>query len=383
MYLHLETLRKALVTALFGRPFRLRRWALVLGFAVLFLLFWSLLALGRLLDSVLFPGWRRQPVSQPVFIVATPRSGTTFLQRLLSLDEARFKPLLLYEMIFAAVTWLRMIYGLAWLDRRLGRPGRRLVDAIGRLFFGNWDNRHLVRLDLPEEDEGLYIFTLVSETAYLLFPYFDELPPIGFADALPEHEADRVVGFFRASLMRLLFASGEGRTALTKSTCSLGRIRALQRAFPDARFIHLVRHPAEAIASHVSVFYPSWQVHSPEIQKVSPETRAYAELAVAWYRHMLEEAPTIPPDRYIRVMYDDLVADPGGTVERIYQHFGLTLDPPFALRLRAAVAAARGHRSRHQYSLAEYGLDETWLQDQLGAVLEAYGYRARPTERAL
>jgi hypothetical protein len=317
-----------------------------------------------------------------VFIVATPRSGTTFLQRLLSLDEARFKPLLLYEMIFAAVTWQRAIQGLAWLDRRLGQPGRRLVDMIGRFFFGDWDDRHFVRLDLPEEDEGLYIFTLVSETAYLLFPYFDELPPIGFTDALPEREADRVVGFFRTSLKRLLFANGQGRTALTKSTCSLGRIRALQRAFPDARFIHLVRHPAEAIASHVSVFYPTWALHSPEIQKVSPETRAYAELAAAWYRHMLEQAPAIPAERYIRVMYDDLVADPQATVERIYRQFGLAFDPPFKTRLEAAVAEARGYRSRHRYALAEYGLDERWLQDQLGEVLAAYGFRARATEPA-
>ncbi|MBV8521375.1 MAG: sulfotransferase, partial [Acetobacteraceae bacterium] len=100
MYLHLETLRKALRTALLRRPFVLRRWVIVLGFTLLFLVFWSFLGLGRLLDHLFFAGWRRQPVEAPVFIVATPRSGTTFMQRLLSLDSARFKPLLMYEMIF-------------------------------------------------------------------------------------------------------------------------------------------------------------------------------------------------------------------------------------------------------------------------------------------
>jgi hypothetical protein len=65
---------------------------------------------------------------------------------------------------------------------------------------------------------------------------------------------------------------------------------------------------------------------------------------------------------------------------RSRRHFGLTLDPPFATRLEAALAEAGGHQSRHRYALAEYGLDERWLQDQLGEVLAAYGFRARATE---
>jgi omega-hydroxy-beta-dihydromenaquinone-9 sulfotransferase len=382
MYLHVETLRKAVATALLGRPFRLKRWTIVLGFTILFLLFWCFLALGRLLDNVFFRGWRRQPVMAPVFIIATPRSGTTFLQRLLSLDTVRFKPLLMYEMIFSAVVWLKMLHGLGRLDRVLGRPGGRIAAFIGRHAFGNWDDRHFMRLDLPEEDETLYIFTLVTETVYLLFPYFQELPPVGIADALPARDADRAVRFFREGVRRILYVNGQGRTVLTKGTSSLGRIRALRRAFPDARFIHLVRHPAEVVPSHVSVFYPTWQVHSPEIAKISPETRAYAELAASWYRHMLAEAPGMPQERYIRVSYEELVADPKATVERIYRQFGFTLDPSFSDRLERAAAAAKQHRSTHRYSLAEYGLDEAWLEKELGEVLAAYGYHARVPEPA-
>jgi hypothetical protein len=282
---------------------------------------------------------------------------------------------LLYEMVLSAVTWLQALRLIRNLDHALGRPGGRIAEGVGRLAFGKWDDRHFMRLDLPEEDEALYIFTLITETFYLLFPYFQELPPIGVGDAMPERDVDRAVRFYRESLQRILYVSGRGRTVLTKSTCSLGRIRALQRAFPDARFIHLVRHPAEAIPSHVSVYYPTWKAVSPEIAKISPETRAYAGLAASWYRHMLAEAPAISPERYIRVMYEDLVADPRRTVERIYQQFGLTIDAKFRARLEPAIAAARRHRSTHRYSLAEYGLDEKWLQEELGDVLTAYGYQ--------
>lgn len=56
MYLHLETFHKAVRTAFFHRPFRFRRWVLVIGFTMLFVVFLGFLALGRLLDNVRFQG---------------------------------------------------------------------------------------------------------------------------------------------------------------------------------------------------------------------------------------------------------------------------------------------------------------------------------------
>jgi hypothetical protein len=35
------------------------------------------------LDRIAFPGYRQQPIDRPIFIVGNPRSGTTFLHRLL------------------------------------------------------------------------------------------------------------------------------------------------------------------------------------------------------------------------------------------------------------------------------------------------------------
>src|SRR5690606_39204868 len=140
----------------------------------------------------------------------------------------------------------------------------------------------------------------------------------------------------------------------------------------------LVRHPAESIPSHVSVFDPTWADLSPGIEKASPTSRAYAGLAAAWYRHMLSEPPTVPPSQYIRVMYTDLISDAEMTVQVIHDHFGLTLTPGYAARLREEAAAIRRYRSSHRYSLAEYGLDEAWLEAEVGEVMRAYNFRPQP-----
>lgn len=371
MYVKLDLLFRALRLSLFDAPFSWRRTVFVFIFLLLFMIFLALVGLGRMLDTLLFRGWRKQQIIAPVFIIATPRSGTTAMQRLLALDEANFRPLLMYEMILGSVTWIRVVRALAAVAQPLGRCG----DLIGRFFFGKWDDRHRIRLDLPEEDETIFVYTFASEAIYLLFPYIDRLPEAGFTDILPERDRDAIMRFYKTTVQRLLYVSGGEKTLLAKSTSGLGRIKTLQRAFPDARFIHLVRHPAESIPSHVSVFYPTWAAHSPEIAKASPTSRAYAGLAASWYRHMLREAPTIPERQYIRVMYTDFVADPEATVRRIYDRFGLTLTPGYAARLREETIAFRHYRSTHHYTLAEYGLDDAWLEAEVGDVMRAYGFR--------
>lgn len=118
MFFNWRLFCRALRLSLFGEPFRLRRWAYVLGFSGLFLGFLGFVLIGRLLDRLLFPGFRRQPLKEPVFIIAPPRSGTTLTQNLLSLDAERFVHLKLYQTIFPSVTW-QSLFGWAWPATRL------------------------------------------------------------------------------------------------------------------------------------------------------------------------------------------------------------------------------------------------------------------------
>jgi hypothetical protein len=64
------------------------------------------------------------------------------------------------------------------------------------------------------------------------------------------------------------------------------------------------------------------------------------------------------PARFLDVDYRRFLADPMATVERIYAHFALPLDGGVADAMRAHVAAnPQSKHGRHDYSLAEYGLD--------------------------
>jgi hypothetical protein len=372
MYFNGRLFLKAEYLALFKQPFSLRRWAYVSFFSVLFLLFLGFVVMGRALDHVLFPGFKRQPVREPVFIIAPPRSGTTLTQNLLSLDEGRFVHLKMYQTIFPAVCFQKLFDALVWIDGNLGRPCERLLGWCEKKWFGGWDDLHKMRLNQPEEDDALFLYAFASEAIYMLFPFVNELWEAGFPDALPPENRRRLMRYYRSCLQRHLYANGPTRTLLSKATQSSGTVESLMEEFPDARFITIVRHPYRSVASHVSLFVPVWRAHSRDIAKDGPVSRAYAGLAVEWYKHLFRFRGKIDPARYHCIDYRELTRHPRETIEKVYARFGWPMNEKFQAKLEEATARQREFKSKHDYTLEEFGLTKEWIQSELGEVMDAY-----------
>ena len=373
MYFSGRLFFKALYLSLVRSPFRIRRWAYVFFFTALFGLMWFIVAIGRMLDYIFFPGFRKQEVQAPLFIIAPPRSGTTLTQKLLALDEDRFVYSRMYQTIFPSVCWQKLIGAIVAADQCFGSPLGKLMSQAEKRWFGGWDDMHRMRLNQPEEDDGFFVYTFVTEAIYLLFPYVDELWEAGFADALCPDERRKLMAYYRSCLQRQLYANGPHKTILSKATQFCGTVQCLLEEFPDARFVTIVRHPYKSVASHVSVFYPVWHAHSPEIARDSSVSKAYAKLAVEWFRRLHWMGTALDPRQHYCIDYRDLVKDPRQTIENVYTHFGFEMGEPVRARLAAATAKQREFKSVHQYTLQEFGLSEQWIQSELGELLDAHG----------
>ena len=372
MYINLSLFFRAEYLTLFKTRFRFRRWAYVIFFTVLYWMMWLIVAFGRMLDHLFFPGLRRQEVRAPVFIIAPPRSGTTLTQKLMALDSERFVHAKLYQTIFPAVCYQRCFDGIAWLDRHTGRPLTKLVGWVEVKVFGGWDDMHKLRFDQPEEDDGFFVYSFVTEAIYLLFPFVDELWEAGFPDALAPENRRKLMRYYRSCLQRQLHANGPDKTVLSKATQSSGAVESLLEAFPDAKFITIIRHPYQSVASHVSVFYPVWRAHSPDIAKDGPVSKSYARLAVRWFQHLFGFRSKVDPRQYYCIDYRDLTRDPKAALEQLYEHFGWRMSDVFRARLAAATKAQGEFRSQHHYTLEEFGLSKEWIQEELGSLLDHY-----------
>jgi omega-hydroxy-beta-dihydromenaquinone-9 sulfotransferase len=372
MYTNLNLFLRAEYFAFCKTQFSVRRWAYVIFFTTVYWLMWIVIGFGRLMDRLLFRSFLRQEVREPVFIIAPPRSGTTLLQKLMALDEERFVHAKLYQTIFPSVFYQRCLTRLARVDRCTGQTLAKLMIWCEKKFFGGWDDMHKLRFNQPEEDDGFFVYSFVTEAIYLLFPYIDELWEAGFADALSAGERRKLMRFYRSCLQRQLYANGPGMTVLSKATQCSGSVESLLEAFPDAKFITIIRHPYQAVPSHVSVFYPVWRTHSPDIARDGPVSKSYARLAVKWYQHLFEFRSKVNPHQYYCVDYRDLTKDPTAVVEKLYDYFGWTMSDAFRARLRRAADHEHRFQSRHHYTLEEFGLSKEWIQQELGPLLDHY-----------
>jgi len=368
MYVHSQTLAWLVRRGLLHRGLTWRRGAYTAGFALAYTTLFGAVSLARWLDTWVYPDFAKTPIPSPLFVVATPRSGTTFLHHLLSLDEERFASFKLYQTVAPSILLDRCIDQLDALDRQTELGLNQLVDAIDERMFTDWEDIHRVGMRAFEEDENLFLYSLASPALYLLFPFLRDLPELKDIRSFGKAALAKLAHEYRESVRRLLYVSPGGRTPLLKTVLLPSRLTVAETAFPDARYIHVLRDPRQAIASAVSMFHTMWRSHSPQIAESSEDTRALARMFVDHYHLLGEHRRSLPPERVMTVRYEALIEAPVATVERIYRALGMEVSARFLDRVRMTAQKAAVFKSRHRYQLDQFGL----TNQDLGLALDEY-----------
>lgn len=368
---YLEILDRMVTHAIFDP----RQRALLAAVAVGYPSWQAVVRAGRLADHVLAPGQRTQAIEKPVFILGHPRSGTTFLHRLLAHDP-RFTAPLAWQLVLPSVS----LYRTASAARRLP-PTRRLARHLERSLFGELTPTHEVRWDLPEEDDWLFLHVAASPTLEFLTRDPSLSRRFWQGDALPASERRAVMRWYRRSIQRHLYCES-GRTLLSKNPHFTGWMRTLRQCFPGARFIMLLRDPAEAIASRLAMVTGAWgRRMDPRTLRKDPRIRPAFQASCELYREAEGAWATLPAGVAVRVRYDHLVADPLASLHRVRAHFGWEDEAMPAPMVEAARAAA-ARLPRRPAKLRHFGLTKQDLADGLGDVDSLWAALGRPPPRS-
>jgi hypothetical protein len=361
-----------LVSTVTGRRHPVAGLLMLLAFPLF--LAWQLLHwLGLLLDEILYRGYRDLPVERPVFIVGPPRSGTTHLHQVLSLDE-QYTTFSTWECLFGlSVSARRLCLGLAAVDRAVGRPLARLSGWLGRRLFAGMDDVHPLSLAAPEED---FLALMPLAACFLLavpFPDADWLWRTARCDdELWPAERQRLMKYYRSCIQKHLYVHGKDKVFLSKNASFAGTGEALLQTFPDAVLLICTRDPLSVVPSQLSSLAPARGLCG-----YPDPDRAFRGQMIDLLRHYyLHLADTLErhPDRCALLHNHRLRDALAESVIEALVSVGRTPEPAFVDRLHAQAAKSRDFVSRHHYTLAEFGFDRDLIKSRFEPVYRRYDF---------
>lgn len=382
MLIDKKTLKKAFKLTFDPKRFHPRRFAFHASLAPLYAGVWSADALGRWLDDRMFPEYKDVEIGAPIFIMASPRSGTTLLHRLMSLDP-QFTSYTLWQTLLPTLMAYEAVDKFKAVDRLLGSPIDKAQDAAARYLFRGWEGLHKTRFDEAEEDEATFVLQMATPSVWLAWPFPDELPEVAYVDRLPERA--KMAEFFRGTVQRHMWHAqrdGSQKTLLLKNVLLAGRLGIVTDAVPNARFVNIVRHPYRTIGSLMSLFTTPWRFHSPDIAMDGPEAQAFAKMSMDYALTVHRFMKELPEERGITILYEDLIEDPEREILKIYERFGLELGDEYRAMLHEEVSQHREYTSVHSYSLSDFGLSEDIVYEELKEIFDDHDLpRKLPTDR--
>ncbi len=357
------------------RQFHWRVWLLAVLFIFLYSLHQFLSLFFRLLDEIFHRGHRKVKITQPVFIISNPRSGTTYLHRLMALDEDRFTYTKFAHTFFMTSSFVQFYYVFRWIDRNiLRRAISKTMDALDDKFWGGWDDIHAMGFNKAEEDELVFAQQMMSVGVMIPFPYFDKIHDNKFLDNEPQEVRHNVMDFYESCVKRFMFRAGNHKTYLAKNVMSTGRFKTLMQRFPDAKIIYIARHPYYSVPSFASMFTSMHKLHSPKMPDTHPAKMAWAQLGIDYFKYLKEMRSSIPGHQFFELKYDDLLDNPQGTVHKIYERFGWSPSQKFLERLSDEQARNKNYKSAHEYSLKQFGFTKQQVYAELKEQMDELGF---------
>ncbi|MBV9511715.1 MAG: sulfotransferase [Caulobacteraceae bacterium] len=265
------------------------------------------------------PEFAAQPIERPLIIIGLPRTGTTALHQLLSLDP-QFQGL---ERWLTGTPMPRPPRA-AWATHPVYQAAVQRIEAF-RAVAPHVAAAHWAEADDVDE-------CLVDMAQSFVCNWFPSNLDVPAYDAWFRAQ-DETGSFLRHRQVLQLVGLGDERRWLLKNPSHVFGAEALLNAFPDACVVQTHRHPAQALSSLMSLLgdIRDLQVGAP-IDRERVMARELSFWAQAADRGMAAQARH--PERFVNVRHDQIRRDPLAVVQAIYQHFGLELSPEAERRMR-------------------------------------------------
>lgn len=293
------------------------------------------------------PSIRRERLTRPIVIVGLPRTGTTFLHRLLASDDTRIRALMSWEALMPVP-----LDGEREPTRRIAAAQRS--EAALKYMAPDFFAVHPIDAVGPEEDILLLdlAFRSTVPEATMHVPSF-----AAWLEEADQGPAYRMLATALRALQHQRRPTDESWRWVLKTPHHLEWLDELPKVLDDPLVVWTHRSPREVVGSFCSMIAHGRGVFTDRVDPL--------EIGRFWLRkgkRMVERAMDARArwgkDSFVDVRYEDLIADPVAIVRKIQERAGL----PWTERTSAALAASlrretKDRHGKHRYSLGAFGLD--------------------------
>jgi hypothetical protein len=309
------------------------------------------------------PSIAYEKLTRPIVIVGLPRTGTTFLHRLLASDSSRIGALSSWEALMPVP-----LDGETIPQKRMAAAERS--EAALRYLAPDFFAVHPIDALGPEEE------ILLLDLAFRSTVPEATMHVPSFASWLEEADQSPAYRYMARALRALQWqrrpSDPEWRWVL-KTPHHLEWLEELPKVLDNPLIVWTHRTPREVVGSFCSMIAHGRGVFSDHVDPV--------EIGRFWLRkgrRMVERAmaarESIGAENFVDIQYQDLIKDPMGTARLIQERAGLSWTAEAEKRLSQSMRReVKDRHGKHRYSLEAFGLSRADVDREFARYDAAHG----------
>lgn len=292
----------------------------------------------------------------PIIIVGHWRTGSTFLHQLLALDSNLVTTSVFQGSIPDSFLTSRKSY-----EPIMGRAlkGTRPMDQVK------------LGMDEPLEDEyALFRLCSYSPLERLVFPKSRDYFLNHYPSFLPEGKKreewkESMIHFYKKLTV------DNNKVILIKNPFHSFRIDILNEIFPNARYIHIVRHPHKVVPSTIRMWDIVGKQNAMNSKWMKPTIKESSELLNRMLLAIDKDLEKLSQDKYCEVKFEDLEKDPISNIKEIYKHLNVEFSSDFEKQINDFLLTVKDYK-KNKYEMPEG--DKLEINNILGQWMKQKNY---------
>lgn len=274
------------------------------------------------LDEILFSQYREMKLSTPIFIVAQPRSATTFLHRTLASDEKKFFSICLLEWRYPSILIQKFFQATGYLEKmsKVNYWGNNNEAKLTEKMHYSYLNDY--------EDDGFLYEECFFHQFYVInrFPYPKLVDKLNNFQELPNKTKEKMLKAHYQVIQKILYLRGGNLVYVSKDNECLQRSELMKKLYPDALFITITRESEKFMNSYITLIHQSaYSKSRVDVNNISEWISMQRKVRVEAASQTINFFESLSEEQKLCFSFNSLTENIKDSIELVYRKLNIDL----------------------------------------------------------